>query len=249
MGTTFTDSSASTTTSRETTQKMATKELIENKNMRILNLHGWRTSGDILYMQMGAWRTHIPADYIYIDAPFPAVGPPVDGIAQFYPDKPYYEWFLREPEEKIMACKNISEEYIMQYIRENGPFDVLLGFSQGASFVTRIAYLCTQESIPILALVLIGGVEPSDIHPTSRPAITIPSLHIHGEADPYLERSKGLLKYFDSSCATVLNHSEGHQIPSIRTKVYNQINTWLVHTTGISAAVTSGVAANAVKNK
>lgn len=65
---------------------------LPSKKPRVLCLHGWRTSGNILKTQMGALRAHVDMEYTFIDAPFEATGPPDDGIATFYPNKPYYEW-------------------------------------------------------------------------------------------------------------------------------------------------------------
>jgi len=62
------------------------------KKYKILCLHGKRTSANIMKMQTAAFRGHIKMEYIFIDAPFVAVGPPDEGVALFYPDKPYYEW-------------------------------------------------------------------------------------------------------------------------------------------------------------
>lgn len=65
---------------------------IKSSEPRVLCLHGWRTSGSILKNQMAALRYNVKMNCVYIDAPFAAVGDPVSGISQFYPDQPYYEW-------------------------------------------------------------------------------------------------------------------------------------------------------------
>ena len=66
------------------------------KKARILCLHGWRTNAEILSFQMGAMQANInTATFVFLDAPYPARGDPVPGIAMFYPDRPYYEWFYR----------------------------------------------------------------------------------------------------------------------------------------------------------
>ena len=76
-----------------------------------------------------------------------------------------------------------STDFILQYIQQHGPFDGLMGFSQGAAMVTRIALLLQQS--PHLGpsprfLILIGGVQPIesrfnisqvrviDLHPFNR---------------------------------------------------------------------------------
>jgi len=58
--------------------------------------------------------------------------------------------------------------------------------------------------------------------------ITLPSLHLMGSADPYLSRSRQLRKdFYESTSSTVLEHDEGHNIPSIRTQLYPVISQWL----------------------
>lgn len=75
---------------------------------KVLCLHGWRTSANIMKMQMAAFRHHVDMDYQFVDAPFPAQGPPDSGIATFYPDQSYYEWYHKddsEEEKKEQAIK------------------------------------------------------------------------------------------------------------------------------------------------
>ena len=66
--------------------------------MRVLCLHGWRTSGAILREQMtelAAALTEAAAGELelhYPDAPHKAAGPPQDAVAAFWPGQPYYEW-------------------------------------------------------------------------------------------------------------------------------------------------------------
>lgn len=62
------------------------------RNPRILCLHGFRTSGEILKKQVEKWPQSIlqNLDLVYPNAPFPAQGKSdVEGIF----DPPYYEWF------------------------------------------------------------------------------------------------------------------------------------------------------------
>ena len=62
------------------------------KKPRILCLHGFRTSGEILKKQVEKWPESVikKMDLVFPDGPFPAQGKSdVDGIF----DPPYYEWF------------------------------------------------------------------------------------------------------------------------------------------------------------
>ncbi len=141
--------------------------------LKVLCLHGWRTSGEILFMQTAAWRHHISANYTFLNAPIQAEGPPVEEISVFYPNRAYYEWTSRiNPSAADESTRN-ALCYIAKYMNDHGPFDGLLGFSQGAAMVTRIAH-CYQNQDPefkdccksLKFLLLIGGVEPVGYYPS-----------------------------------------------------------------------------------
>lgn len=59
---------------------------------RVLCLHGFRTSAEILRKQIQRWPEPVlrKLDLVFIDAPFPARGR--SGIESLF-DPPYYEWF------------------------------------------------------------------------------------------------------------------------------------------------------------
>lgn len=62
------------------------------KKPRILCLHGFRTSAEILKKQIGKWPETLlqNLDLVFLDAPFPAQGK--SGVDAIF-DPPYYEWF------------------------------------------------------------------------------------------------------------------------------------------------------------
>lgn len=151
---------------------------------KVLCLHGWRTNGEILSMQMAALQANTTMDCVYIDAPFPGRGDPDKGIALFYPDRPYYEWFYRakksdanESSTSNLKASDIYEnleesiKFLKNHIESNGPYDGILGFSQGASMVTRLVRIQEDtmkseldSSVSLKHLfkfvILIGGVPP-----------------------------------------------------------------------------------------
>lgn len=99
------------------------------KKPRILCLHGFRTSGQILKKLVLRWPETVlqKLDIVFLDGQFPAQGKSsVEGIF----DPPYYEWF--QANEDFTEYRNFEEclGYIEDYMLENGPFDGVLGFSQ-----------------------------------------------------------------------------------------------------------------------
>ncbi|KAG6499775.1 hypothetical protein ZIOFF_039567 [Zingiber officinale] len=125
---------------------------------RFLCLHGFRTSGEIMRTQvMGKWPEEVTArlDLVFLDGSFPAEGKSdVDGI--FPP--PYYEWFQFDKD--FMEYRNLEEcfTYIEDLIIEHGPFDGLMGFSQGAILSAALlglqsrVWMCADEGAEVEVL-------------------------------------------------------------------------------------------------
>ena len=65
--------------------------------------------------------------------------------------------------------------------------------------------------------IFIGGVSPSYQFPENFSKLAVPTLHIMGEMDPLREHSKALASLFSDDLSQVVVHSEGHNIPSLRT--------------------------------
>ncbi|KAK3446492.1 hypothetical protein EUGRSUZ_A02175 [Eucalyptus grandis] len=117
----------------------------KKKKMKILCLHGFRTSGSFLKKQISKWDPSIFAhfDMDFPDGLFPAGGKSdIEGI--FPP--PYFEWFQFEKD--FTEYTNLEEcvKYLCEYIMSKGPFDGLLGFSQGATLSALLLGYQAQAS-------------------------------------------------------------------------------------------------------
>jgi hypothetical protein len=77
---------------------------------------------------MASFQYHVDADFIFINGPFSAFGPPQAVITQYYPGLPYFEWQSLTHDEGL--------NYLLDYLgnEENGSFDGILGFSQVKQF-------------------------------------------------------------------------------------------------------------------
>ncbi|CAL5031754.1 unnamed protein product [Urochloa decumbens] len=117
---------------------------------RLLCLHGFRTSAEIMRRQVvGRWPAEVTSrlDLVFADGPFPAEGAsPVAGVF----DPPYYEWFqfagkISGPQDPV-DCRNLDGcfSYLEELMIRLGPFDGLLGFSQGAAVSAVLAGLQEQ---------------------------------------------------------------------------------------------------------
>ncbi|ERN02923.1 esterase OVCA2 [Amborella trichopoda] len=193
------------------------------KRLRILCLHGFRTSAQILRQQVGKWGDSVTdkLDLVFVDAPFPAEGASdVEGI--FPP--PYYEWFQFDKEfleyrnfEECLAC--IEDSMI-----KLGPFDGLLGFSQGAILSAALPGLQAKglaltEVPKIKFVIIIGGAKfrcPNVAEKAYSSPITCPSLHFLGEHDFLRPHGEVLLKSFVDP--VVIKHPKGHTVPRLDEK-------------------------------
>lgn len=177
--------------------------------------------------QTAAMQHHTDLDYTFVTAPHSATGPPDPGIATFYADFDYFEWFIKDEEYSSLSH---SMDLLVEHLRDaSPPYDGVMGFSQGAGMATRLAH--KRSSDPTMHslfrfVILIGGVPPIELEAFT-PDIALPSLHITGAADPFLSRSTALEGLYRDEMRHALRHEEGHNIPSMRTELYPMINEWL----------------------
>ncbi|XP_030454457.1 dihydrofolate reductase [Syzygium oleosum] len=198
-------------------------EMGKEQRPRILCLHGFRTSGEILKKQVLKWPDSVlrDVDLVFPDGPFPAQGKSdVEGIF----DPPYFEWFQFNKE--FTEYTNFDEclAYIEDLMIKQGPFDGLLGFSQGAMLSAALPGLQAKgvalTKVPTIKfLIIIGGAKlksPSVAETAYASPIQCPSLHFLGETDflkPYgLELLESCVDPF------VVHHPKGHTIPRLDEK-------------------------------
>ncbi|KAI3833870.1 hypothetical protein MKX03_002210 [Papaver bracteatum] len=196
------------------------KRIEEERKPRVLCLHGFRTSGEIIKKQVTTkWPESVinKLDLVYVDAPFPAEGKSeVEGIF----DPPYYEWFQFDKD--FTEYRNFEEclEYIQDIMLKQGPFDGLLGFSQGAILSAALPGLQSKglalTKVPkIKFLIIIGGAMfrspiAENAYTPSSP-VQCPSLHFLGETDFLRPHGEKLLELCVDP--VVIHHPRGHTIP------------------------------------
>ncbi|KAJ8426646.1 hypothetical protein Cgig2_029830 [Carnegiea gigantea] len=192
----------------------------EIRKPRFLCLHGFRTSGEIMKKQMNKWPESIrqKLDLVFVDAPFQAMGKSdVEGIF----DPPYYEWFQYNKEFTEYTNLNESLEYIEECMIKHGPFDGLLGFSQGAILSAALPGLQAQgvalTEVPKLKFLIIIGGAKFQAESLAKKAygspIECPSLHFLGKEDFLRPYGEELLKSVVNP--VVIRHPKGHTVPRI----------------------------------
>ncbi|CAN6678969.1 unnamed protein product [Malus baccata var. baccata] len=211
-----------------------------SRKPRFLCLHGFRTSGEIMRKQVGKWPESVleKLDMVYLDGPFPAQGKSdVDGIF----DPPYYEWFQFNQE--FSAYTNFDEclEYIEDYMIKEGPFDGLVGFSQGAILSAGLPGLQAKgvalTKVPkIKFLIIIGGAKfksPEVAEDAYSSPIQCPSLHFLGEMDFLKPYGLELLEHCVD--ASVIHHPKGHTVPRLDEKGLDTMMNFIDKIQNISA--------------
>ncbi|VVB18123.1 unnamed protein product [Arabis nemorensis] len=198
------------------------------KNPRVLCLHGFRTSGRILRALISKWPETIlrNLDLDFLDGPFPATGK--SDVERFF-DPPYYEWY--QAGKGFTEYRNFEEclAYVEDYMIKNGPFDGLLGFSQGAFLSAAIPGMQEEGTAltkvaKVKFLVIISGAKiPGLVFGQPKAAVgafsspvRCPSLHFIGERDFLKTDGEVLAESFVEP--VVIYHSSGHTIPKLEAK-------------------------------
>lgn len=230
------------------------------KPLRVLCLHGFRSNVHVMEDQTRALRTALGPDveFVYLNAPFEAEGAAFPAVEERYKSsRPFYEWFQyyigdsktsteitpeevtimhREPPENVWLMRFGGMDHALAYmdtqLRELGPFDVAIGFSQGALMTTLLSMWClhthNERWWKLSVCVNTSRIHAINFrHVFETPdrqelLVPFPSVHLIGKKDPIgPESTKMVAMYtsFPSGAPTgriVLEHEEGHRFPSYK---------------------------------
>eukprot|EP00563_Minutocellus_polymorphus_P009579 CAMPEP_0181023764 /NCGR_PEP_ID=MMETSP1070-20121207/2216_1 /TAXON_ID=265543 /ORGANISM="Minutocellus polymorphus, Strain NH13" /LENGTH=229 /DNA_ID=CAMNT_0023100783 /DNA_START=93 /DNA_END=782 /DNA_ORIENTATION=- len=206
---------------------------------RILCLHGKAQTAESFSKKIGGARRKLERafDLTFLDGPInlEEVSPAAtsDSASDAMPLMNTGKgWFLREPLEGKQGKQGeyryikLAEamEYVTDYASINGPYDGLMGFSQGG---TLAAALATSGAIPVRAVLTAGAphieeafVAASEWVATSGDikdmdiGLAIPKLHLAGETDAIIS-----VDSTDELCQRAGNgelivHDKGHLFPT-----------------------------------
>ncbi|XP_007904384.2 esterase OVCA2 isoform X1 [Callorhinchus milii] len=136
-------------------------------------------------------------------------------------------WWFSNPKEdsfnaldQVDTCKGLDEslETVSKAMVELGPFDGVIGFSQGAALVSMICTL-KQKGDPRFyfdfAILIAGFKSRSKLHADFyKEPISLPSLHVFGDTDRVIagEMSQELSTLFVDP--VILTHPGGHFVPA-----------------------------------
>jgi hypothetical protein len=127
-----------------------------------------------------------------------------------------------------------SWDYLQNVFKTLGPFDGVLGFSQGAAVAAALCpfrHLSPTNGIVNFKFVVLCSGFPSPV-PLHKEVMVVdsgidcPSLHIFGGQDRQIDvdKSEQLVKLFRRDKCTVVKHSFGHMIPTKPEFVQQYVN-------------------------
>lgn len=192
--------------------------------LKLLVLHSFRQSGARLASRMKGVRDGLAglAELVYADAPHPYV--PTDRTRaeltedfgtdlEDLGDQSHQRcWWNSGADHSSYEGWDASLAYLRRVIETQGPFDGVLGFSQGAA---AAGLLAASGADLRFAICISGFASRAEEHAAlMQPgSVELPSLHIYGEQDVLVDndRSRALAACFLN--ARVATHAGGHFVP------------------------------------
>jgi len=119
-----------------------------SRPLRILCIHGFMQSSSIFNRKTGALRKSVAkwASIDYVQAPHEI------NIHDVFNNKPesmaentYFSWWRMNAERTHYNGWERSVEVLRDHVVSNGPYDCLIGFSQGASFLALVAAIASLQ--------------------------------------------------------------------------------------------------------
>ncbi|KAJ3347463.1 Ovarian cancer-associated protein 2 [Allomyces javanicus] len=205
------------------------------QRLRILCLHGYTQNASVFSKRTAALRKSFKkrAEFVYVTAPlytadFDTTEADAEDLADVGDEGPR-AWFRRE-EQPVFREWGYDESFslLKTVLETQGPFDAVLGFSQGANMAALLAMRMhpnapngplTTAHPPLRFAILSSGFvsRDSDLAPLFHAPVApwpIPTLHIWGAADEWVpaNRSRDLAAAFAN--AAVYEHAGGHFLPT-----------------------------------
>lgn len=196
--------------------------------LRILCLHGYHGSGDILRAQMRPLvdGLDVPVEFVYADTPAMAAGD--------------FGWWHRD----FWGWER-TRDWAVRLFAQEPHFDGVFGFSQGAALTALLVGMREERPLSFeFAMMASGFRSDSPMHAdlfARTDNFRLPSLHMMSRSDPIVATadSRALASQFDSP--TVLEHTSGHVVAStppiragVRQFLQDMADRKSLHDTGVS---------------
>ncbi|XP_033225405.1 esterase OVCA2 isoform X2 [Belonocnema kinseyi] len=202
--------------------------------LRILAIHGYRQSDLTFRAKIGSLRKSLKkeVDFVFVKAPHKV--PPLEEAAKEEDSETEgFGWWFNTEDRVFRAIvpSNLSVGFeesvalIEKTFEVSGPFDGLLGFSQGASFVSILCAMQEKKLSPIQFdfAILVSGFkslcEPHAIY-YKEVKFDLPTLHVYGEGDKIIPTMAAELLELFSDPKKYFIHEGGHYVPG-KKNIYN----------------------------
>ena len=212
-----------TQTTESTTDEDHTNETRVQK-LKLLFLHSFRQNARLMRARTKKMRKQLAdiADIVYANAPLP-YSPKGDIKEAVYAafgrlrDTEHQRiWWNADEGNTQYEGVDVSLAYIEQMCKQHGPFDGIIGFSQGGALTGLVAAMEPEKALGLQFVVCISGFPSRSaqhdelLQPNS---ISLPSLHVVGQngllVDP--DRTFALAHCFQTP--QIIEHSGGHFVP------------------------------------
>ncbi|KAH8548906.1 serine hydrolase FSH [Umbelopsis sp. PMI_123] len=202
----------------------------QSGKLRILCLHGWMQNTEVMTRNMGAIinRFKDSIDFVIPTGPF-------ELPTAFKPGRPtntpLAAWLIpqRTDDGNLHELDGFSDtiEFLVLYMSEQGPFDGILGFSQGAGLSVILMSILSHDEwreryhVPShvqpfrLGIILSGFVfmTPTFAEFYQKGKLTTPTMHVYSKEDDIISVDRAL-ELIDTmfSDAVHASHELGHRI-------------------------------------
>ncbi|RSH76555.1 uncharacterized protein EHS24_005544 [Apiotrichum porosum] len=183
-----------------------------SRRLRILCLHGYHGSASVMRSQASSFAGEVApyADLVFINAPSLAKGS-------------YGWWHARSN----MAGGGVvysgwgdTKANLIDVFAKEGPFDGVLGLSQGAVLTSILCGLNGSHGIKFNFAMMVGGFLASDTELEKlyerHQRYSLPSIHVYGRRDGIVNPSATLELSRVFKNPTIVVHDGGHVIPQQR---------------------------------
>ena len=177
---------------------------------RILCLHGYRSSAQVMELQLRPYKEALGgvAELVFIDAPQLSTGPQDPSI----PDEVQtFEWYgergssFEEGWKREQQAADSTLDEVLRSIAARGPFDGVIGFSQGGA---------VASSVDARWGVFFSTITPPPAYP--RVLWGRPTFHVFDHSEEYVELCEEMLASAAQAAPDITGkvmHGAGHNVP------------------------------------
>lgn len=209
------------------------------RKIRVLALHGGGSNVNIMKFQVQTLRRLLgdEAEWSFLNGGRPwkfSKGlEPTEMMEGLADGMPFYGWYgvvndgdLERPyNEKLFDLKvnftyeevELGVDRVMQHIKQEGPFDILLGFSQGCIVAHLVAGTLRErgETPPWKLSVLFNGmcVRDQRYKELFNKPLSVPSVMIFGRQDEFYDYGRKSQEALYEN-PVIYEHDEGHKFPA-----------------------------------